>query len=118
MNVPERACAQRRPVSRLIVGEELALEPGDVNADWALGLAGTAFETEVEHVADALVAKPRLVEPAGHHQAQRVRAPSRRVRLFPRRHIRRAHRPVERLAAGAEAAAHLHGATDATPRRV
>ena len=52
---------------------------------------------------------PRPASPssAGHRQPQRVRAPARRVRLLARRHERRAHRPVQRLAARAEAAAHL-----------
>src|SRR6186997_2789377 len=118
MNVPEGARMQRRAVPAPVVGQELALEPRDVNAYRTLGLAGPALQAQVEHLADALVAKPGFVEAAGHHQAQRVRTSSRRVRFFLRRHIRRAHRPVERLAARAEAAAHLDGAVHSAPGRV
>src|SRR4029079_10725126 len=115
MDVPEGACMQRRTVPAPVIRQELALEPRDVYADGTLRFAGSAFEAEVEDLADALVAKPGFVEAAGHHQTQRVRTSSRRVRLLLRRHIRRAHRPVERLAARAESAAHLDGAVHPAP---
>ena len=40
-----------------VVGEKLALEPGDVHADRAFSLARAALEAQVEHLADAFVAK-------------------------------------------------------------
>ena len=110
---PSTRARERRAVPRPVVGEELALEPRHVHADRALGLAGAALEAEVEHLVHALVAEARLAEPAGHRQPQHVGAPARRVRLLARRHVRRAHRAVERLAARADAAAHLDGAAHA-----
>ena len=53
----ERARRQRRAVTRPVVGEELALEARDVDADRALRLAGAALEAQIEHVVDALVAE-------------------------------------------------------------
>ena len=112
-DVTDDARFQRHAVALPVAGEELTLETRDVDADGALGLAGAAFEAEVEHVVDIVIGETRLAEPPRHRQPQCVRAPARRVFLLPRRHIRRAHRPFERLAAGAEAAAHLDGASHA-----
>src|SRR5262249_46313921 len=50
--------AQRRAVALPVVREELALEPRDVHADGALGLAGAALETQIEDVVDAVIAEP------------------------------------------------------------
>ena len=58
----------------------------------------------------AFVAQTGFAEPAGHREAQHVGAPARRVLLVARGHVRRAHGAVERLAARAEAAAHVHRA--------
>ena len=113
VNVSEQVRAERSAVTAPVVGEKLALEPGDVHADGTLGLAGPAFETQIEHLPHALVTEPRFADPPRHGQAQNVRASSRRVRLFPRRHVGRAHRPVQRLAARTEAAAHLDRARQA-----
>ena len=51
VDVAEHARAQRRAVPAPVVGEELALEPRDVDADGALGLARPALEAQVEHLA-------------------------------------------------------------------
>ena len=66
-----------------VVGEELALETRDVDADRTLGLAGAALEAEVEHLAHALVAEAGFAEPAGHRQPQR-RWPARASSAPPR----------------------------------
>src|SRR4029079_7420831 len=102
-----------RAVATPVVGEELALDPRDVDANRTLRFAGAALEAEVEHVVDAFVAEPGFVEAAGERQAECVGAAARRVFLLARRHVGRAHRSVERLAANAEAAAHLDGPTHA-----
>ena len=115
---PSRCARSGRAVPAPVVGQELALEPRHVDADGTLRLAGAALEAQIEHLANALVAEPGLADPAGHRQAQHVRPPARRVRFLARRHVRRAHRPVERLAAGAEAAAHLDGARQPAVLRV
>ena len=66
----------------------------------------------------AFVAESRLAEPARHREAQHVRPPARGVRFIPRGHVRRTHRPVERLPARAEPAAHVHGAAHAVEGRI
>ena len=114
----ERAGVERRAVPLPVVGEELALEAGDVNANRALRLARSTLETQIERVVDRLVAEPCLAEPAGHRQAQDVRAPARGVLFVARRHVRRTHRAFERLATCAEPAAHLHGAGEAALRDI
>ena len=110
VDVAEQVRARRGAMPAPVVGQELALEPCDVDADGAFRLAGAALEAQIEHRANALVAEPGLVDAAGHDQAQDVGAPARRVRFLARRHVRRAHGPVERLAACTQAAAHLDGA--------
>ena len=87
VNVSEQVRAERSTVTAPVVGEKLALEAGDVHADGTLGLAGPAFETQIEHLPYALVTQPRFADPPRHGQAQNVRTPSRRVRLFPRGHV-------------------------------
>src|SRR5207244_513052 len=77
-------------------------------AHGTLTLAGATFETEVEDVVDLFVAKARLAEPARHRQPQRIGAAARRVFFLSRRHVRRAHRSVERFSTGAQPTAHLH----------
>ncbi len=91
------------PVAR----EELALEAPDVHADRALRFTRAAFEAEVQHVVDVAIAERRFAEPSGHRQTQRVRPAARRMFFVARRHVRRTHRAIQRLAADAEAAAHL-----------
>jgi hypothetical protein len=118
VDVADRARLQRRAVTAVVIGEKLALESRDVDADRTFGLARAALETEIEDLAHAFVAEPRLSEPSGHREPQHVRAAAGRVLFFPRRHERRAHRAVQRLAADAEPAAHLHGATHAAVLRV
>ncbi len=100
-------------MARPVVGEELALEAGDVHADGTLRLARAALETEVEHLVHALVAQPRLPQSAAHRQPEHVGASARRIGLLAGRHVRRAHGSVELLAARAEAAAHLDRARHA-----
>src|SRR4029453_18520222 len=86
VHMAERPRAQRRAVPRPVVGEKLALESRHINANRAFRLTGAALETEVEHLVHALIAKSSLVEPSRHHETERVRPPSRRVRFFFRRH--------------------------------
>ena len=93
-----------------VVGKELALETGDVDADRALGLARTAFETQVERLVHAVVAKSRLAEPPGDRQSKHVGPPACRMLFVARHHVGRAHGPFEGLPADAEAAAHFHRA--------
>ena len=59
-----------------VVCEKLALEPRHVHADRAFRLARTTFETEVEHVVDAVIAKSCFADPSRHREAQDVRAAS------------------------------------------
>ena len=76
-----RACS-RRSVPRPVVGEELAFEAGDIDADGALGFAGSAFEAEIENVVDAFVAESRFAESAGHRETQNICAASRACALL------------------------------------
>ena len=94
---------------RVVVGEKLALEPRHVYADRALRLAGAALQTEVERVEHTLVPETGFPEPAGHREPEGIGPAAGRVRLVAGRHVRRTHRAVQGLAAGADAAAHLHG---------
>ena len=109
----EHAGMRRRSVPRPVVGEKLALEARDVDADGTLGLARAALEAEIEHLVHALVAESRFAELPAIASRSAFARPRVRMRLLPRRHVRRAHRAVELLAAGAEAAAHLDGAAHA-----
>ncbi len=118
MDISQEPCAQRRAVPPPIVGEKLALEPRDVHADGAFGLARAALETEIQHLFDAVVSEARFAKFASHRKAQGIGSTPRRVRLLTRRHVGRAHRPVHGLAAHAEATAHFHGAGHAAVLRV
>ena len=55
---------QRGAVARPVVGEELALEAGDVHADRAFGLARAALETEVQRFVHAVVTQPGFTQSA------------------------------------------------------
>ena len=57
VHMAEGARPARRAVTLPVVGQELALEPRDVNTHRALGLARTALEAQVQHLANALVAE-------------------------------------------------------------
>src|SRR5439155_20387239 len=57
--VTDRAHAERRAVAAPVVGEELALEARDVDADRTLRLACAALEAEIEHLVDAFIAEAR-----------------------------------------------------------
>src|SRR3954462_8119350 len=104
-DVADDACPQRHAVPLPVAGEKLALEPRDIYAHGALRLARAAFETEVENVMNVVIGQPRMAQSAGHRQPQRVRTAARGVLLFPRRHVRRTHCPLERLPARAQTAA-------------
>src|SRR5437762_9415139 len=108
-----RTRAQRSAVPFPVISEKLTLESRDVDADGTLGFAGAALEAQRHDLFHALVAETCFVQPPSHREPQHVRASPRRMRLFFGRHIRRAHRAVERLATGAQAAAHLDGAAHA-----
>src|SRR4030095_10596562 len=110
MRVPEHARFHRCAVALPIVGEELALEPRDVDADGAFRFAGPALEAEIPRLVHTPITEAGLAQPAGDRQPQHVGAAARRMLLLARRHVRRAHGAFERLAAHAEAAAHLDGA--------
>src|SRR5205814_7844304 len=85
----------------------------DLDSQGTLGYASTALEAEIEHAVDFVIAETGLAEPAGHRQPQNVGAAPRRMFFLARRHVGRAHRSVERLAAHAEAAAHFDRAAHA-----
>ena len=91
---PSMCARSGRAVATPVVGEKLALESRHVDAHGTFGLAGAALEAQIEHLPHPLVAEPRFAEPSRHRQPQHVRTSPRRVRLLPRRHVRRAHRPV------------------------
>src|SRR5688572_2463131 len=63
---------ERQAMAIPVAGEELALEPRDVDADRALALAGAALEAEVEHLVNAGVGQLRVAELTGNREAQRV----------------------------------------------
>ena len=109
MDVAECALAERHAVMPPVLGERLALEARDIHADGAFGLARATLEAQVEHVEHAVVGQTGVGEAARHREPERVRPTARGVLLVPRRDIRRAHRPIERFAAGADPAAHLDG---------
>ena len=111
--VAERARLEAGAVTLPVAGQELALEARHVHADRALGLARAALEAQVERVVDAAIVEPGVAETAGHRQAQDVGAAARGVLFVVGRHVRRAHRALDGLAAGADAAAHLDRAAEA-----
>src|SRR5262245_39033468 len=79
LDVADRTRLQRRAVTAVVIGEKLALESRDVDADGAFGLARAALETEIEDLAHSFVAESRLSEPPGHRQPQHIRAAAGRV---------------------------------------
>src|SRR5687767_2667166 len=105
-------------MSSPVIREKLAFESRDVYTNGAFGLAGPAFETQVEHLKNPSVAQAGLFETAGHRQAERVRTTACRVFLLERRTIRRAHCPLELFAARAHSAAHFNSATHSSMRAV
>src|SRR5690349_19019977 len=99
MGIAQQTGTERHAVTTPVIGEELALEARDVDPYGALGLAGATLETEVECFVYALIAEARLAKPTRHRQAQHIGAPACRVLLVAGRHVRGAHRALERLAA-------------------
>ena len=102
----KRPSAERRAMSPPVIGEKLALETRDVDADRAFGLAGATLEAEIEDLVDAAIAQAGFVEASGHRQTEHVGPAARRMFLFQGRPVRRTHRAIELLATGANAAAH------------
>src|SRR5271168_3186217 len=105
-------------MTRVIIGQEFALVSGHVDAYWTFGLARAALEAQVENAADAFVAQAGFAQPSGHRQAQDIGAAARRIRFLARGHIRRTHGAGQFLAAGAHAATHFYGASEAPVFRV
>ena len=97
-----------------VVGQELALEPAHVDAHRTFGLAGPAFQAEVERLVDTVVAEPRFAELSGHGKPEDVCPPAGRVRFFLRGHVGRTHGAAGGLPADAQSAAHLDGAAHTT----
>src|SRR3989454_9812412 len=93
--------------------QELVLELRHVHVRRALGLAPLALEAEVHDLVQAFPRELGGWERAREHGPERVGAPARRVLLVLRRHVRGAHRALERLAAHADAVAQLHGRGEA-----
>ena len=103
----EEPIPEREPVRLIVVVQELVLQLRHVDVRRALGLATLAFEAEVHHLVEPLAGELRRRRAAREHGAQRVGTPARRRFLVARRQVRGAHRAFERLAAHADAVAHL-----------
>ena len=117
--VPEHARVQRHAVPRPVVGEKLALESRHVDADRDIrpctrGIRGRdrarrrrrRRQDPLRRCGPAIARRRTFARP-------RVESASSCVD-----HVRRTHRAVELLAAGAEAAAHVDGAAQAAVLRV
>ena len=64
----------RHAVARPVIGEELALEAGHVDADGTLRLARPALEAEIQHFIDAVIAETCFAYPPRHRKTQNIRA--------------------------------------------
>ena len=84
----------------VIVRQELRLVRGHVHLHRAIVLAAFARQAEVERFADRLVAPAALDHIAADHFVQQPRAAARRVLLFARHHVARAHGALAARAGG------------------
>ena len=94
--------AKRHAVDVVVMAEELALERRHVDRQRALGLAGLAFEAEIERLVESFVTERGHGIRGGEGIDERVRAAAGRVLLIEGCHVGRAHRPLAHLAASAD----------------
>src|SRR5205085_6748274 len=86
-----RICDARPDAARVVMRAELGLVGRHIDIDRAIVLAALAGEAEIERLLDRIALPSVLERPALHHLEQQVRAAARRVLLFARRQVARAH---------------------------
>ncbi len=106
-DVAQHLGVERRAVSLPVTGQKLAFEPRHVHSYGTFRFAGPALDAKIERLINSVIVETGIREFHAHSHSQNIGAAASGVRLLSGRHIRRAHGAFKRLAANAEAAAHL-----------
>ena len=114
---PKRCACQRAAMLLVIVGKELGLVRRHIDRGRAFGLASLARQAQIERLGERRIGETTGQRAAAQRLEQQARAPARRMHLFARRHVRRAHRAGVGLAAFADPDAFERRAREAAVAR-